>query len=121
MRITPPATPPAIGPPWPLEWEGLGSAVEDTLAEDVLAEDVLAEDVLAEDVNTPEAPKIAPGPYSGLSTSNVGVRPQRGAEREHKGDDAHYQRHSIQWHSICFRSGVCCYYGAFLRKPSNKP
>jgi hypothetical protein len=37
-----------------------------------LAEDV---DVLAEDVDTPEAPKIAPGPYSGLSISNVGVRP----------------------------------------------
>jgi len=101
--------PPAIGPAWPLEWEGLGSVVEDTLAlaEGVLAEDVLAGDVPAEDVNTPQVPKIAPEPYSGSSISNVGVRPQRGAEKERKGDDAHYQRHSIQWRSIRFLSGVC--------------
>jgi hypothetical protein len=33
-------------------------------------------------------------------------------EREHKRDDAHYQRYKIHWDSNCFRSGVCCYYGA---------
>ena len=49
--------------------------LEDALAEEVLAEDVIAEDVLAWDVYTPKAPKIAPGPYSGVSRSNVGVRP----------------------------------------------
>jgi hypothetical protein len=48
---------------------------EEVLAEDVIAEDVLAEDVLAWDVYTPKAPKIAPGPYSGVTISNVGVRP----------------------------------------------
>jgi hypothetical protein len=54
----------------PLESECAGGAVEDALAEEVLAEEVLAEDVC-----TPEAPKIAPGPYSGPSKSNVGARP----------------------------------------------
>jgi hypothetical protein len=58
----PPMTPPATALAWPPECEGVEDAVEDALAE-------------AEDVYTPEAPKIAPGPYSGLSSiSNVGVR-----------------------------------------------
>ena len=50
----PPITPPAMAPAWPPEREAVEDAVEDVLAE-------------AEDVYTPEAPKIAPGPYSGLS------------------------------------------------------
>ena len=64
IAAIPPTTPPAIGPAWlPLpERECMGSAVEDALTDGVLAEDVLAEDVY-----TPSAPKIAPGPYSGLS------------------------------------------------------
>ena len=70
MKITPPTTPPAIAPAWLLEWEGLGVAVGGAPAEDVLVEDVVAGGV-----DTPEAPKIAPGPISGLSISNVGVRP----------------------------------------------
>jgi hypothetical protein len=57
----PPMTPPAMAPAWPPECEGVEDGVEDALA-------------VAEDVYTPEAPKIAPGPYSGLSISNVGVR-----------------------------------------------
>ena len=60
ISATPPTTPPAMGPAWLLECEGVGDAVEDAPAEDV---------------NTPEGPKNAPGPYSGLSISNVGVRP----------------------------------------------
>ena len=48
----PPTTPPAMAPAWPPDFEDVGDAVEDALAE-------------AEDVNTPEAPKTAPGPYSG--------------------------------------------------------
>lgn len=58
---------------------------EDTLVEDTLVEDTLAEDTLAgyalvedshgEDVYTPPGPKIAPGPNSGASISNVDVRP----------------------------------------------
>jgi hypothetical protein len=65
----------AMVPAWLPECECVGGAVEleDALAEDVIAEDVIAEDALAEDVCTPEAPKIAPGPYSGVSRSNVGV------------------------------------------------
>jgi len=39
------------------------------------AKDALVEGVLAGGVDTPEAPKIAPGPISGLSVSNVGERP----------------------------------------------
>jgi hypothetical protein len=58
----PPMTPPAMAPAWPPECEGVEDGVEDALGE-------------AEDVYTPEAPKIAPGPYSGLSISNVGVSP----------------------------------------------
>jgi hypothetical protein len=73
----PPTVPPAMAPAWLPECECVGGAVEleDALAEEVLAEEVLAEGVLAENVYTPEAPKIAPGPYSGVSRSNVGVRP----------------------------------------------
>ena len=50
----PPMTPTAMAPVWLPECEDVADAVEDALAE-------------AEDVYTPEAPKIAPGPYSGLS------------------------------------------------------
>ncbi len=69
MRITPPTTPPAIAPAWLLDWEGLGVAVGGAVG-GAPAEDVL----VAGGVVTPEAPKIAPGPISGLSISNVGVR-----------------------------------------------
>jgi len=55
INAKPPMTPPAMGPAWPLERE------EREDAEDA-GEDALAE---AEDVDTPDAPKIAPGPYSG--------------------------------------------------------
>jgi hypothetical protein len=68
----PPTVPPAMAPAWLPECECVGDAVE---LEDALAEEVLAEAVLAENVYTPEAPKIAPGPYSGVSISNVRVRP----------------------------------------------
>ena len=64
ITITP-TVQPAMVPAWLPEFECVGGAVE--------LEDALAEDVLAEDVYTPEAPKIAPGPYSGVSRSNVGV------------------------------------------------
>ena len=55
----PPTTPPAIAPAFGLPPFGLGSKVGD-------GEPV--EDALVEDVYTPDAPNIAPGPYSGLST-----------------------------------------------------
>jgi hypothetical protein len=58
----PPTMPPAMAPPWLLECECVEGAVEDALAENEVTEGVLAEDVY-----TPEAPKIAPGPYSGVS------------------------------------------------------
>ena len=69
MRVTPtpPAMPHAIWPRELLEWEGLGGAVGGPLPEG-------AADALV-DVVTLEASIIAPGPYSGLSISNVGVRP----------------------------------------------
>jgi hypothetical protein len=52
----PPTTPPTIAPVFePLPFGG-----------GVVGGDPV-EDALAEDVNTPDAPKIAPGPYSGLS------------------------------------------------------
>jgi hypothetical protein len=63
----PPMMPPAMAAAWLPECECVGGAVE--------LEDALTEEVPAEDVYTPEAPKIAPGPYSGVSISNVGVRP----------------------------------------------
>jgi hypothetical protein len=51
----PPTTPPAIGPAFELlpfgDPVGVGDPVEDALAPDVY---------------TPDAPKIAPGPYSGV-------------------------------------------------------
>jgi hypothetical protein len=63
-----------MAPVWLPECE---CAVEDALAD---SEDVTvladAEEVLAaESVYTPEGPKTAPGPYSGLSISNMSVRP----------------------------------------------
>ena len=89
-----PRTPP-MAPAWLTECECGGGAMEDTfegdtfaedkLTEDTLVEDTLAEDTLAgyalvedshgEDVYTPPGPKIAPGPNSGASISNVDVRP----------------------------------------------
>jgi hypothetical protein len=76
----PPMTPAAMTPAWPAFEDGRGTMVESTLVEDVFAVDVLVGDVFAVnvlvgDVYTPEGPKIVPGPYSGLSISNVGVRP----------------------------------------------
>jgi hypothetical protein len=59
----PPMMPPAMAPAWLPECDCVGGAV------------ALAEEVPAEDVYTPEAPKIAPGPYSGVSISNVRLRP----------------------------------------------
>ena len=47
----PPTTPPAIGPAFELLPFGVGDPEEDAPAEDVY---------------TPDAPKNAPGPYSGL-------------------------------------------------------
>jgi hypothetical protein len=52
---------------WPPESDCVGGAVK--------IEDALTEEVPAEDVYTPEAPKIAPGPYSGVSIPNMRVRP----------------------------------------------
>jgi hypothetical protein len=55
ITATPPTTPPTIAPVFellPFRGAVIGDAVEDALAEDVY---------------TPDAPKIAPGPYSGLS------------------------------------------------------
>ena len=54
----PPMTPAAMAPAWLPECEDVADAVEDAV------EVALAE---VEVVYTPEAPKIAPGPYSGLS------------------------------------------------------
>jgi len=65
IATIPPMTPPAMAPAWPPECEGLEDGVEDTLVDDVVTPEV----------DTPEAPKIAPGPYSGVSISNVSVRP----------------------------------------------
>jgi hypothetical protein len=87
-----------MAPVWLPECEcAVEDAVEDALAEDVTvladAEDVLA----AESVYTPEAPKIAPGPYSGLSISNTSEKPLQSVTRsgkETKGNDAHHQRHT---------------------------
>ena len=61
----PPITPPAMAPPWPPECE---CVVEAAAVEDAV--EVAVGDTLTPDVNTPEAPKIAPGPYSGPSISN---------------------------------------------------
>jgi hypothetical protein len=58
----PPMMPPAIGPAFELLPFGVFVGVE--AADGVLVE---LEDALAEDVYTLDAPKIAPGPYSGLS------------------------------------------------------
>jgi len=52
----PPTTPPAIAPAFELLPFGGGVGDGDPV-----------EDALAEDVYTPDAAKIAPGPYSGLS------------------------------------------------------
>ena len=78
----PPMTLPAMTPAWllDLECEGEEDAVGDI---DALAEDEVrvadAEDVLEDEdeVDTPSAPKIAPGPYSGPSNqTGVCVRSQ---------------------------------------------
>jgi hypothetical protein len=53
----PPTTPPAIAPAFELLPFGGGVPVGDGDP---------VEDALAEDVYTPDVPKIAPGPYSGL-------------------------------------------------------
>ena len=64
-----PITTPAMALPWPPECEFANDVEEDTAVEDAV--EVAVEDVLTPDVNTPEAPKIAPGPYSGPSISNM--------------------------------------------------
>jgi hypothetical protein len=56
----PPTTPPAIAPAFELLPFGGVGAMDGVPVE--------VEDALAEDVDTPDGPKIAPGPYSGLST-----------------------------------------------------
>ena len=92
---------------WPLEREGV--------------EDALADDVGTPDVYTPEGPKIAPGPYSGSSIQRVGERPEREAEREDGGNDAHHLLHALCPGSNCSRPGTCYDYGAVEEKTKNKP
>jgi hypothetical protein len=71
----PPMTPPAMTPGWPPFEDGKGVVVKRVEDVYMLVEDVSAVYVLVEDVYTLLGPKIAPGAYSGLSISNVGVRP----------------------------------------------
>jgi hypothetical protein len=104
-------TPPAMAPAWPPECEGLEDGVEDALADDVVTPDVY----------TPEGPKIAPGPYSGPSISSVGERPERGAEREDRGDDAHHLLDALYPSPNRSHSGACYEYGAVEEKIENKP
>jgi hypothetical protein len=60
-----PTTPPAIAPPFEvLPFGGPGVGGMDGVGDGVTVE---LEDALTRDVDTPAAPKIAPGPYSGLS------------------------------------------------------
>ena len=78
MRTTPPAMLPAIMPVRALEWEGTGTGggkVGSGLGGVVEGPSPLTEDVPVEDVITLETPIIAPGPNSGLSISNVALRP----------------------------------------------
>ena len=71
-----PMMPPAMAPACPPECKSVEGPVGVALP--------------AEDVYTPEGPKTVPGPYSGLSITNVGVRPQR-VEKENSGGDAHHR------------------------------
>ncbi|SRR5216684_7922629 len=66
-------------------------------------------DALGEVVDTPEGPKIAPGPNSGLSISNVGEIVKEG-ERKDRRHDAHHQLEALRWRPNYSLSGVCCEY-----------
>ena len=72
----PPTTPSVIAPAFRLLPFGLGSKVGDGKP---------VEDALVEDVYMPDAPNIAPEPYSGLSTWSVGGRQLQPDKREQKG------------------------------------
>ena len=67
ITAIPPMIPPAImmAAMEPPECEDMEDAVEDAAVGDDM--EVAVGDTLTPDVNTPEAPKIAPGPYSGPS------------------------------------------------------
>jgi hypothetical protein len=60
---TPPTAPPAIAPVF--ELLPFGGAVGDPVRVGDTVGDALAEEVSTPGVYTPDAPKIAPGPYSG--------------------------------------------------------
>ena len=67
-----PMTPPTIAPVFELlPFEG-DVRVPDGVDEDVPVGDALR--VAVDVVYTPDGPKIAPGPYSGVSISNIGGR-----------------------------------------------
>ncbi len=82
-----------------------GEAVKDALGEVVGT----LKDALWEVVDTPEGPKIAPGPYSGLSISNVGEIVTEG-ERKDRRHDARHQLEALRWRPSYSLPGVRCEY-----------
>jgi hypothetical protein len=98
--------------------DGLEESVKDELEESVKdgikesgkgGPENPARDELGEAVDTPEGPKIAPGPYSGLSISNVGEIVTEG-ERKDRRHDAHHLLDALRWRPNHSLSGVCCEY-----------
>jgi hypothetical protein len=67
-------------------------------------------DALGEVVDTPEGPKIAPGPYSGVSMSNVGEIVMEGERKDRH--DAHHQLDALRRCPRNSLSGVYCEYVA---------
>ncbi len=103
MAAIPPTTPPAMAPGFEL--------LPPEPDEDPVKDGVGV--VMVVDTVTPLGPKKVPGPYSGLSMSNIGEFVTEG-ERKDRRHDAHHLLDTLRWHpNLDYSlSGVFCDYVA---------
>src|SRR5229473_2316948 len=102
----PPTTPPAMAPMFEL----LPPEPDEDPVKDGVRVEVGVREVV-EVVDTPLGPKNAPGPYSGLSMSNVGETIAEG-ERKDRGHDTHHLLEALRKGTRCYYAGVYCEYVA---------
>src|SRR5258707_5989680 len=104
MAAIPATTPPTMAPAFEL----LPPESDEDPVKDAL-------DALGEVVDTPEGPNVAPGPYSGLSISNVGEIATEG-ERKDRRHGAHHLLDTLRWRANYSLSGALCEYVAIEEK-----